>query len=287
VKLHFSYQPSCWGIIPAAGTGSRIQPLAFSKELLPVGSRVENGVERPKAVSEYLLERLVAGGVEKICFVISPGKSDILSYYGDSYLGCEICYRVQPQPSGLADSIFRALSLIQDQDTVIIGLPDTIWFPSNALQKLSREFSLLLFPVKNPSVFDSVVMNRNGEVSEIEVKNAHPTSHWIWGALKMSGHKLKILKNIWEKNNKRDLYIGSLINSYIKSGGKLKGVKAGESYVDVGTIHGYREAVRILSTQPPAQEYRQSVPDTEPSDNSVPSYSSVLGAFLSQQFPLR
>ena len=26
-----------WGIIPAAGTGSRIQPLAFSKELLPVG----------------------------------------------------------------------------------------------------------------------------------------------------------------------------------------------------------------------------------------------------------
>ena len=28
-----------WGIIPAAGNGSRIQPLAFSKELLPVGSR--------------------------------------------------------------------------------------------------------------------------------------------------------------------------------------------------------------------------------------------------------
>jgi len=28
-----------WGIIPAAGLGSRIQPLAFSKELLPVGSR--------------------------------------------------------------------------------------------------------------------------------------------------------------------------------------------------------------------------------------------------------
>ena len=24
-----------WGIIPAAGRGSRIQPLAFSKELLP------------------------------------------------------------------------------------------------------------------------------------------------------------------------------------------------------------------------------------------------------------
>ncbi|MEA2990234.1 MAG: glucose-phosphate thymidylyltransferase, partial [Alphaproteobacteria bacterium] len=51
-----------WGIIPAAGRGSRIQPLAFSKELLPVGSRVDNGIERPCAVSEYLLERLILGG---------------------------------------------------------------------------------------------------------------------------------------------------------------------------------------------------------------------------------
>ena len=45
-----------WGIVPAAGQGTRIQPLAFSKELLPVGSRVDgNGVERPRAVSEHLV----------------------------------------------------------------------------------------------------------------------------------------------------------------------------------------------------------------------------------------
>ena len=63
-----------WGIIPAAGLGSRIQPLAFSKELLPVGSRLDGGIERPRAVSEYLIERMIAAGVDKICFVISPGK---------------------------------------------------------------------------------------------------------------------------------------------------------------------------------------------------------------------
>ena len=28
-----------WSIIPAAGQGTRIQPLAFSKELLPIGSQ--------------------------------------------------------------------------------------------------------------------------------------------------------------------------------------------------------------------------------------------------------
>ena len=71
-----------WGIVPAAGRGSRIQPLAFSKELLPVGSRFDGGVERPCAVSEYLLDRMVLGGARKICVVISPGKHDILAYYG-------------------------------------------------------------------------------------------------------------------------------------------------------------------------------------------------------------
>ena len=67
-----------WGIVPAAGVGSRIQPLAFSKELLPVGSRLDGETERPRAVSEYLIERMILGGADHICFVISPGKSDIL-----------------------------------------------------------------------------------------------------------------------------------------------------------------------------------------------------------------
>src|ERR1700709_626954 len=105
-----------WGIIPAAGAGSRIQPLAFSKELLPVGSRVEGGEERPRAVSEYLVERMIRGGADKLCFVISPGKTDILEYYGGRVLEADIAYVVQPQPGGLCDAIFRAAPLIHEEE---------------------------------------------------------------------------------------------------------------------------------------------------------------------------
>src|SRR5437763_8199998 len=105
-----------WGVIPAAGLGSRIQPLAFSKELLPVGSRVDNGIERPCAVSEYLLERMILGGADKICFIISPGKSDILEYFGDSYAGAAIAYLVQPNAGGLCDAIFRANCVLAPEE---------------------------------------------------------------------------------------------------------------------------------------------------------------------------
>ena len=118
-----------WGIIPAAGKGSRIQPLAFSKELLPVGNRYDGQMRRPRAVSDYLMERLVLGGATRICFVISPGKSDILEYYGGSAYSATLCYSVQPQPNGLCDAIFRALPLIDDREPVLVGLPDTIWYP--------------------------------------------------------------------------------------------------------------------------------------------------------------
>src|ERR1051325_3179614 len=87
-----------WGIIPAAGKGSRIQPLAFSKELLPVGGQNENGIERPRAVSDYLVERLVIGGATRLCFVIGPGKSDIVEYYGAAARSTPIFYVVQSQP---------------------------------------------------------------------------------------------------------------------------------------------------------------------------------------------
>src|SRR5919109_2178322 len=115
-----------WGIVPAAGQGSRIQPLAFSKELLPVGSRRDGERERPRAVSEYLVERLVLGGADKICFVISPGKSDILEYYGGGVFSASVFYSVQQQPAGLCDAIFRARPLIPADDLVMVGLPDTI-----------------------------------------------------------------------------------------------------------------------------------------------------------------
>lgn len=239
-----------WGIIPAAGAGTRIQPLAFSKELLPVGSRFDDGVERPRAVSEHLVERMLRGGATKICFVISREKADIMNYYGGEIGGAEIVYAVQPQPAGLCDAIFRALPLIPPDEPVLIGLPDTIWYPMHGFALLPDDaLSFLLFPVGHPEYFDAVVTDEAGRVETIQVKQQGARSSWIWGGFKMPGATLRQLHTLWREPGRGDEYIGTLVNAYLARGGEARGVRAGEAYVDVGTLNGYREALRLLAAQ--------------------------------------
>jgi glucose-1-phosphate thymidylyltransferase len=237
-----------WGIIPAAGSGTRIQPLAFSKELLPVGGRVDGTVERPRAISEYLVDRMIAGGADKLCFVIAPGKSDILEYYGGGKLdSVTISFVVQAQPSGLCDAIFQAAPLVAPGEAVCIGLPDTIWFPENAICALpDDQLSFLLFPVEHPQFFDAVCTTDDGRVLEIQVKQQNASSHWIWGAFKMPGAILHELRALWLERNRQDEYLGTLVNAWLSRGHSALGIRAGESYVDVGTLHGYREAMNLL-----------------------------------------
>jgi glucose-1-phosphate thymidylyltransferase len=237
-----------WGIVPAAGLGTRIQPLAFSKELLPVGVRREGDTERPRAVSEYLVDRMLLAGATRICFVVAPSKNDIISYFGGQIGGASICYAVQQNPRGLCDALFTVLPFIAPDDEVLIGLPDTIWFPETGFQSLpDGQFSFLLFPTDHPEYFDAVVSDAQGWVQEVHVKQASATSNWIWGAFKMPARELGVLHDLWHGRGCEDQYMGTLVNEYIRQGNRVLGVREGQTYVDAGTPHGFRNAVNILA----------------------------------------
>jgi glucose-1-phosphate thymidylyltransferase len=237
------------GIIPAAGAGERIQPLGCSKELLPVGSRLVEGVERPKAVSEYLVERMIAAGAEQICMIISAEKTDIIEYYAARDYAAEIFYVVQQSPRGLCDALFRAEAFARHHDRVLVGLPDTIWFPENAyLPALSddADCNLVLFPVEDPSAFDAVVCDDLGYVQEVQVKSKSARSNWIWGAVTATGEAFHRLKLLWESRHRSDEYLGDLLNAFIAAGNVVRGKSCGEIYMDVGTLAGYRNAQDYL-----------------------------------------
>ena len=152
---------------------------------------------------------------------------------------------VQP---AVVDALFRAAPLLPKDEPVLIGLPDTIWFPVNGLQLLGEdELSFLLFPVERPELFDAVVTDEEDRVLEIQVKQHNARSSWIWGAFKMPGAVFHQLRALWLQRECQDEYIGTLVNAYLAGGGGARGIKAGEAYVDVGTLDGYRSAMMMLS----------------------------------------
>jgi glucose-1-phosphate thymidylyltransferase len=57
------------------------------------------------------------------------------------------------------------------------------------------------------------------------------------------------LYQLWCERSKSDPYVGTLVNAYIQTGGHVRAVRAGDAYVDVGTVHGYRRAIQLLGAK--------------------------------------
>ena len=91
----------------------------------------------------------------------------------------------------------------------------------------------------------------DGRVLEIQVKQPAPGSNWIWGAFKMPGAVFHALHALWLAREREDEYLGTLVNAWIAQGGEAWNAPIGSGYVDVGTLHGYREALGLLAKDAP------------------------------------
>jgi dTDP-glucose pyrophosphorylase len=204
-----------------------------------------------------VVERMIRGGADKICFVISPTKTDIVGYFAGALGDVRFTYVVQETPGGLCDAIFQALPLLAPDEPVLVGLPDTIWFPEDALAGLPDDLlSFLCFPVDEPRYFDAVLSDRAGRVHEIQVKHPAPASRWVWGAFKLPARILAELHALWREPGRNDTYIGTLVNAWLARGGTAFAAHLGTDYVDAGTPHGLRNAARLVDGRAPGDAPR-------------------------------
>ena len=148
---------------------------------------------RPVVQRNRVVERMLSACADRICIVLSPEKTDVIAYYARHRAAERFCYVVQERPLGLCDALFRALQVMRDDEDVLIGLPDTVWFPESGFSVLPEsEFSFLLFPVDEPQRFDAVLTS-GGMVTEVQVKSAHPRTNWVWGAFRMPAATFRAL----------------------------------------------------------------------------------------------
>jgi glucose-1-phosphate thymidylyltransferase len=155
------------GLVPAAGQGKRVSLLPCSKEIFPVGFTVPEGngdqQARPKPISLYLLERMMLAGVSRVIIVLSREKWDVVRYYGGgAQYGLDIAYLVQDNAWGMPYALAVASPWLDDA-TVLFGMPDTIFSPIDAYERLliahsktDAELTLGLFPTATPQRFGMV-----------------------------------------------------------------------------------------------------------------------------------
>lgn len=247
------------GVIPAAGTASRLGLLPCSKELLPVSlKKTPNGkLFQPKAISHYLLERMQIANVSKVFFILRRGKWDIPGYFGDGrMLNVHIGYLLMDLPFGVPFTVDQAYPFIKDS-TVVFGFPDIIFEPIDAFDQLlakqkesNSDIVLGIFKARQPRQEDMIDISENGTIRKIEIKPSHTKLKFTWLIAVwtqtftsfMHDH-ISNLKRAMDQDTrskadyeKRELFLGDVFQAAIKKNMVIKGVLFSESpYLDIGT----------------------------------------------------
>ncbi|HXG77159.1 MAG TPA: NTP transferase domain-containing protein [Gaiellaceae bacterium] len=209
------------GVVPAAGFATRLQPLAGSKEALRVGGR---------PLLAHLLERLWLGGCTRVIVTTRPAKRDVAAIAIEG--GAEVVFA---EPRSVAASIVAALRNVPDGDLAVIGFPDTVWEPADALRPVVRaarerdEVILGLFPALDPTASDNVEVSRSGRVAAVVVKPERPRTRWTWGLAAARAHLLRGLEGCTEP--------GVFFDEAARAG-RVSGLRFRGPYIDGGTNAG-------------------------------------------------
>ncbi|MEY2410212.1 MAG: glucose-phosphate thymidylyltransferase [Verrucomicrobiota bacterium] len=230
-----------YGSIPAGGLGTRLQPIGFSKELVPI---------RRRAVIEYLLDRMILAGIDKIFINTAEDKTDLIRYLATKSPYRHNCVFLVRERKGLLDAIVQPAQFMREDDELYFGLPDTIWFPTNGFSRLVEHPGALvagLFESGAPHKFDAVVTDTNDRILEVQVKVAKPKSPWTWGIGKVRvGEVVRLLACSQRQKGPRLPLFGVAVHDYAQAHSAYGVRLENSSYVDIGCVEDYESAEAFL-----------------------------------------
>ncbi len=252
------------GIIPAAGSASRISPIPCSKEIFPIGFYEKNNKLIPKVVSSYLLDSYKIGGAENVYVIIKNGKWDIPAYFKDGKEHhLNMAYLMADLPYGVPFTINQANGFIEEE-LVLFGFPDILIKPNNAFLTLRNEFNsfnncdvlLGLFQVENCSKWDMVEFDENQNVVAIDIKPQESDLQYTWAIACWNGKFSKFinqycqkeLKLIVENNGRaKDYHLGDCLIEAISQGLSIKVTTFDDGKcMDIGTPDDLQLAINNI-----------------------------------------
>jgi len=240
------------GIIPAAGLGTRLLPLAYPKELLPITYSDRDGTIVPRPVLQSSLEQMRRAGVAQCVIVIAEWKLELVRVFGDgTAVGVSLAYVVRGTPRGLADAIVAARPWLGDRDGCL-ALPDTLIAPDDALARVraereasGAELVLGVFPTEHPEQLGPVRVASAGRVAEVLDKPAITDLRNTWGIAVWSPKFTELLaREVAAAPDDAKPVLGAVFQRAIDAGMSVRAVTFDDGhFVDVGTSAGLAEAL--------------------------------------------
>ena len=244
------------GIILAGGTGSRMSPLtkAVNKQLLPIYD---------KPLIYYPLSVLMLMGIRDILIIVNKGQIDQFKKIlpNGNNLGIKISYAEQKYPKGLPDAFQVGKNFIGKSGVVLI-LGDNFFYGqslTNILKgclKINNGATVILHPVKNPSLYGVAKINKKNDVLKIVEKPKKLVSNLaITGLYFFDNKVINYSKNL-KPSKRKELEIIDLLNKY-KKNNKLsaKFISRGAAWLDAGSIEDFYNTSAFVS----ALENRQGL----------------------------
>jgi len=206
------------GLILAGGFGKRLRPLTHTgpKQTIPIAN---------KPVLHYCVEDLVNAGIKDIGIIVgyTPERINVIKeVVGDGSLwGVKITYIEQDAPRGLAHAVSISEDFIGD-DNFVVYLGDNML--KGGIKKFVEDFvkngdhtKLLLSKVEDPSRYGIAMLDKNGNIIDIEEKPEKPRSNLaITGIYLFRPDIFEFAKNV-KPGKKGELQLTDAIKNMLKS----------------------------------------------------------------------
>ncbi len=234
------------GIILAGGLGTRLYPLtlASSKQMMPVYD---------KPMIYYPLSTLMTAGIRDILIISTP--QDLPNFWkllGDgSEIGCNISYKEQHIPNGLAQAFVLGEEFI-GKDSAALILGDNIFYGAGVKELLQASAKpkggiVFAYQVADPERYGVVEFDESFKALTIEEKPAKPKSNYaVPGIYFYDNSVVDVAKNL--KPSPRGEYEITDVNKHYLEKGKLKvGVMGrGVAWLDTGTHQSLMQAGQFI-----------------------------------------
>ena len=244
------------GIILAGGVGTRMSPItkAVNKQLLPI---------HDKPLIFYPLSVLMLSGIRDILIIVNKGQLNQFKRIlpNGENLGIKISYAEQKYPRGLPDAFLVGKKFIGKENVALI-LGDNFFYGQSLTKrlqdcvKLKSGASVLLHPVKNPSLYGIAKINKKNKILKIIEKPKKYFSNLAITGLYFFDNKVIEYSKKLKPSKRKEVEIVDLLNKY-KKNKKLsaKFISRGGAWLDTGSIEDFYNTSAFVS----ALENRQGL----------------------------